>query len=86
LSCGSAPAVLRFVYRAAFLLEEYRGFKPESGAAIAAATCTYISITLVIAIREELLEKLFPTFESNERSAWYDARGGRIVISDSDGT
>jgi hypothetical protein len=60
LSCGSAPAVLRFLYRAAFPLEEYRGFEPESGAAIAAATCTYISITLVIVIREEPLEKTLP--------------------------
>lgn len=46
----------------------------------------YIRTTLVIARTEELLEKLNPTCESNERSAWYDARQRRIVISNSDGT
>ena len=61
---------------------------PRIGQAIwiAIIAAAYIRITLVIAKREELLEKLNPTRESNGRSAWYDARERRIVISDSDGT
>ena len=46
----------------------------------------HIRVTLVIAKREELLERLNPTRECNKRSAWYDERDRRIVISDSDGT
>ena len=46
----------------------------------------YIRVALVIAKREELLEKLNPTRESNQRSAWYDERERRIVIPDSDGS
>ena len=46
----------------------------------------YIRLTLVIARKEELLEELHPTRETNERAAWYDVRERRIVISDSDGT
>lgn len=39
---------------------------------IAIIFAIYILVTLVIARREELLEKLSPMRESNERSAWYD--------------
>ena len=61
---------------------------PRIGQAIwiAVVAAVYIRTTLVIAKREELLEKLNPTRESNKRPAWYDARERRIVISDSDGT
>ena len=53
---------------------------------LAVIAAVYIRTTLVIARREELLEKLNPTCESNERSAWYDARERRVVISDTEGT
>jgi hypothetical protein len=38
----------------------------------------------VIARREELLEHHLPKGETHERSAWYDARERRVVISGSD--
>jgi hypothetical protein len=53
---------------------------------IAVVMAIYIRLTLVIARKEELLEELHPTRETNERAAWYDVRERRIVISDSDGT
>ena len=53
---------------------------------IAAIMAIYIRVTHVIARREELIEALHPTCETNERAAWYDARERRIVISNSNGT
>ena len=46
----------------------------------------YIRVIHVIARRQELLDRGHPKHETNERSAWYDARGRRIVFSDSSGT
>ena len=46
----------------------------------------YVRVTFVISRREELLEELHPTRETNERSAWYRARERRVVISDTEGT
>jgi hypothetical protein len=53
---------------------------------IAIIAAVYIRLTLVIAKREELLEKLHPPGENNERSVMYDARERRIIISDSKGS
>jgi hypothetical protein len=46
----------------------------------------YIRLTLVIAKREELLEKLDPPGENNEGPVMYHARERRIITSDSRGT
>ncbi len=53
---------------------------------IAAIMAIYIRVTHVIARREELIEAIHPTYETNERAAWYDARERRVVISDTEGT
>jgi hypothetical protein len=53
---------------------------------IAIIAAVYIRLTLVIAKREELLEKLHPPGENNERSVMYDARELRIIISDPKGS
>jgi hypothetical protein len=45
----------------------------------------YIRLIHVIARKEELLEEFQPS-RTNQRTAWYDARERRIVISDSDRT
>jgi hypothetical protein len=48
---------------------------------IAIIAAVYIRLTLVIAKREELIEKLRPPVESNERSVMYDTREHHIIIS-----
>jgi hypothetical protein len=48
---------------------------------IAIIAAVYVRLTLVIAKREELLEKLQPSVENNERSVMYDTRERRINIS-----
>jgi hypothetical protein len=53
---------------------------------IAIIAAVYIRLTLVIAKREELLEKPNPSHDSNQRSAWYDARKRRIIVQDPGGT
>jgi hypothetical protein len=52
---------------------------------VAIVAAFYIRLTLVIAKREELLEKPNPSHDSNQRSAWSDARERRIVVPDSRG-
>ncbi len=52
---------------------------------IAVIAAIYIRLTLVIARREELVEKHSPT-QRNERSTWFHARKRRILISDTKGT
>ncbi len=46
----------------------------------------YIRVNHVIARREELIEALHPTRETNEGAAWYEARERRVVISDTERT
>jgi hypothetical protein len=51
---------------------------------IAVIMVIHVRVTHVIARREELLEHHLPKGETHERSAWYDARERRIVVSGSD--
>ena len=48
---------------------------------IAIVTAIYIRVALVIARREELLEKLSPRSQGTERAAWYDPRDRLSTIA-----